>query len=181
MPPDDPKKEFWITIAGPGVNIIMGLAMLPLAFLWFPMIYPACINIGVGVFNLLPAFPMDGGRLLRCFLTFWHNGDYVKATRWATTVGNGFAAVLAVVGISMGYFMWVLMAVFIYLAAWAERRNTENHSIKMQANMILDTYKDQPEVARTLLRELASNVNDPAMAQAVKNAAEEIGKPVPGL
>ncbi|MEE8198601.1 MAG: CBS domain-containing protein [Thermoplasmata archaeon] len=80
-------------------------------------------NLLLGAFNLIPAFPMDGGRVLRASLL--RNHSYLSATETAATVGKIFAVLFAVVGILFFQFILVLIAVFIYMAAGGEERATK--------------------------------------------------------
>jgi Zn-dependent protease len=89
-------QEFWIAVAGP------------------------MLNVGLAVFNMLPAFPLDGGRVLRALLA--RNRSYVDATRTAATVGKGFAVFLGIGGLLAGDFFLLLIAVFVYIAATSESR-----------------------------------------------------------
>ena len=77
----------------------------------------AAANVALLVFNLIPAFPMDGGRVLRAVLAT--GLGYTRATRVAASIGQGLAVVLAIVGL-MGNPLLVLIAVFIFLAASGE-------------------------------------------------------------
>ena len=77
----------------------------------------AAANVALLVFNLIPAFPMDGGRVLRALLAI--RLGYTRATRVAASIGQGLAVVLAFVGL-MGNPLLVLIAVFIFLAASGE-------------------------------------------------------------
>ena len=72
------------------------------------------------VFNLIPAFPMDGGRVLRAVLAIWLG--YGPATQVAARIGQGLALVFAALGFIMGNPMLVLIALFIFAAAGGEAR-----------------------------------------------------------
>ena len=74
-----------------------------------------------GVFNLIPAFPMDGGRVLRAVLSL--RMDRVRATRWAATAGQAVAVAFGFAGLSTGNPMLVLIAVFVFVAAGAEAQD----------------------------------------------------------
>jgi Zn-dependent protease len=127
--PRSPKAELWIALAGPAVNVALagGLAVLlslldagtgaiePLgSFLWTLM----TINVVLAVFNLIPAFPMDGGRVLRALLSGWLGR--AQATRLAAGLGQALACVFGVAMLLQGHFWQVLLAAFIYFAAGAE-------------------------------------------------------------
>ncbi len=95
--PHGPGKEFLMAVAGPGMSLVLAAAFFltytaaravgASAVLWGPTQYLAMINLAVAVFNLLPGFPLDGGRVLRAIL--WKaTGDLLKATLWASRVGQ---------------------------------------------------------------------------------------------
>ncbi len=132
--PRAPKAELLITAAGPAVNVVLVALLLPFVWqdLWSEIAVPrygwemTLINLTAGnavmaVFNLLPIFPMDGGRILRAFLA--RKMDYLKATRRALLVARIAAPILVFCAI---YFLeWYLMAalfVFIFFAGDAEYR-----------------------------------------------------------
>ncbi len=115
--PISPSREFLMAAAGPAMSIVIallcfgGYALTATRgfpwYVWAPLQYLAAINFFVGVFNLLPGFPLDGGRVLRSIL--WGiTGDILKATRWATLSGQTIGwslvgyAVLAVLHIVPG-------------------------------------------------------------------------------
>lgn len=119
--------EFWIAVAGPLVNVgIAGLclglfALLPLGdAAVFLLVYLAVLNVGLAVFNLLPAFPLDGGRVLRALLA--RSRSYVRATRQAASVGKTLAVLLGLFGLLMLNFVLVGIALFVYIAAASETR-----------------------------------------------------------
>jgi Zn-dependent protease len=132
--PRRPATELLITIAGPAVNFVLVLLLLP--FLWNHLLGRVPIhaftvpdalvnlwwgNLFMGTFNLLPVFPMDGGRIFRALLAY--RLPYVRATWWAVLVGRVLALVLAAVMVL--YFespLAGLLFVFIFVAAGAEYR-----------------------------------------------------------
>lgn len=129
--PEKPTQEIIVALAGPAVNLVIaGILILifgaRLNFL-MPQISPefagqlasrlATVNFALAVFNLVPAFPMDGGRVLRALLGF--TMDYRKATQVAARVGQGLAIVLGFLGLLGNPFL-VLIAIFIFMAAGAE-------------------------------------------------------------
>ncbi len=128
--PDDPRQEFWVAVAGPAVNVVIALllflvlllegeyqptslSMTEGSFLGRIMV----INVVLVLFNMLPAFPMDGGRVLRAVLAMWM--DYAKATQVAARVGQGMALLFALVGLRYNAFL-VLIALFVWIGASQE-------------------------------------------------------------
>jgi len=85
--------------------------------------YLLSMNVSLGAFNLIPAFPMDGGRVLRALLALRLN--YLRATRVAVNVGRGLAVLLGVAGLMLFQFPLVLIAVFIYAGGGYERQMVE--------------------------------------------------------
>ena len=85
-----PEHELYIALAGPAVNAILTLLFLPLA--WFygdPFGLLALLNFIMFAFNMLPSYPMDGGRVMRSFLArVW---EYDKATKFSIIISRGFA------------------------------------------------------------------------------------------
>jgi len=107
----DAKTEFWMAIVGPFTSGILGLILLALAwaFGWVPETAPATpgiallvwlgyINLALGAFNMIPGFPLDGGRVLRAIL-WWGMGDADRSTRVAARVGQAIAVIFIGYGI----------------------------------------------------------------------------------
>lgn len=129
--PEKPAQEIIVALAGPAVNLVIaGFLMLVFGArlnFFMPQISPefagelasrlATVNLALAIFNLIPAFPMDGGRVLRALLGF--TMDYRKATQVAARVGQGLAIVLGFLGL-LGNPLLVLIAIFIFMAAGAE-------------------------------------------------------------
>lgn len=131
--PPSAKAEFWMAIAGPAASVLVAAVFLGGSFLLagLAVARPAVavvrwvgyINILLVAFNLIPGFPLDGGRVLRSVL--WHFGhDLRKATRTASRVGAGFGAVLIGLGFlslllanPLGGLWWILIGLFIRGAA----------------------------------------------------------------
>lgn len=137
--PMRPRSEFMITIAGPAVNVAIAAALLPPLFLYGVvngygfgdflnyfddialsglLIYLFFANVMIVLFNLLPAFPMDGGRLLRAGLTTLIGRD--RATAIAVMLGVVAALIMAIGGIWIGEFTLPLIGLFIIIAAYGE-------------------------------------------------------------
>jgi len=98
--PDDAKTEFWMAIAGPIASAVIGFICLGLAWTlgWSPpsepvtplmaiLVWLGYINIILAIFNLIPGFPMDGGRVLRAVI-WWFTGNANRATRAASVTGQ---------------------------------------------------------------------------------------------
>lgn len=129
--PDKPMQELIVALAGPAVNIVLAI----LLYLWLrsgPGLQPTdeavkvsghfldqlfWVNLSLALFNLLPAFPMDGGRVLRALLAL--RMDYVKATQIAASIGQTIAMVLGFLGLFSNPFL-VFIAFFVWLGAAQE-------------------------------------------------------------
>ena len=126
--PREWNREFWIAIAGPITSVLVGgvcyagLLVVPadLDVVRFVAGWLAIVNVTLAVFNLLPAFPMDGGRILRALLA--RSRPYASATRIAGRIGVVFAVLFAVVGVLNFNPILLLLAWFIYGAATTESR-----------------------------------------------------------
>jgi Zn-dependent protease/CBS domain-containing protein len=137
--PREPSQELVVALAGPMVNVVIA----GLLYLWLRITggVPAfvdsatlsagflergflarllAVNLWLVLFNLIPAFPMDGGRVLRALLAM-RNGDYAKATETAARVGRFFALVFGVLGLFVvGNPFLVFIALFVWLGAAGE-------------------------------------------------------------
>lgn len=135
--PADPRQELLVALAGPAVNVVIATAILPILLLTGGLVPveelgPSggpflerlmLVNVFLVIFNLIPAFPMDGGRVLRALLALVM--DYVRATRIAATVGQAMAFVLAWAGLFvLENPMLLLIAVFVWIGAGAEANQT---------------------------------------------------------
>ena len=138
--PEKPVEEFVIAIAGPAVNFVIAVLMgVTAVFLDINLSNPFGVLIGAGgvtasalftyifvyniflaLFNLLPAFPMDGGRVFRSLLAM--RLEYGRATKIAATVGRGIAVFMGIYGLFSGGIFLTLIAVFIYTGATQEER-----------------------------------------------------------
>ena len=120
--PTSPREEILIAAAGPAVSLAVALValLLHLATQIGPIAYLAAINLVLGLFNLLPALPMDGGRILRALLA--RRLGRLRATTIAVRVAKGIAVVLAIVGIVRGNFFLVGLALLLWVLAGAELR-----------------------------------------------------------
>ncbi|MBZ5650435.1 MAG: site-2 protease family protein [Acidobacteriia bacterium] len=138
--PDKPNQELWVALAGPAVNVV--IAALLAAYLFLTGHFQPVQQIGlthgaflervmfanlflVG-FNMIPAFPMDGGRVLRALLA--KRMEYARATRIAASVGQGLAFVLGFLGLFTNPFL-VFIAFFVWIGAAQEAAMTETKSV----------------------------------------------------
>jgi Zn-dependent protease len=119
-----PKDEFWISIAGPTVNIFIALLMLPITYssenllLLYPCLFCLEINVSLVCFNLIPIFPMDGGRILRACLTSCMNGDCQRSTALATKLAFVFCLAACPTAWFLGYYT---AAIILPMIAWFGR------------------------------------------------------------
>ncbi len=127
--PDKPAQEVAVALAGPAVNVVIAaLLIMFTAASWNPsqlqnlagrdlLTRLATVNIFLVLFNLIPAFPMDGGRVLRALLAM--RMRYSEATQVAARVGQGFAFLFGFLGL-LGNPLLIFIALFVYLAASQE-------------------------------------------------------------
>ncbi len=131
--PERPRHEILVALAGPAVNVVIAAVLLGIMTLMWH-ITPArllelnfrggflvqlfAINVYIVLFNMIPAFPMDGGRVLRALLAT--RLDYVRATQIAAGIGQGIAVLFAVVGVMAPNPYLFLIALFVFLAAGQE-------------------------------------------------------------
>jgi Zn-dependent protease len=138
--PDKPNQELWVALAGPAVNVV--LAVLLGAYLLltghFEPVRQMSLTHGMFLerllfanlflvgFNLIPAFPMDGGRVLRAILA--NRMEYARATRIAASVGQGLAFVFGFLGLFTNPFL-VFVALFVWIGAAQEAALVETKSL----------------------------------------------------
>ncbi len=149
--PRHPGQEFLIAIAGPAVNVVIA----GLIFLWLTLAGIGngefgfnlaagsfltnlmMVNIALVIFNMLPAFPMDGGRVLRAVLAM--KLPYERATEFAARVGQGVAILLGIAGLMTGG-MLIFVALFVFLAAQAELTAVRMSTRPMRATVLPDAW-----------------------------------------
>ncbi len=129
--PTQPMQELWVALAGPAVNIVIAsliFAWLALSATWEPLAALSVtggsflerlmlVNVFLVVFNLLPAFPMDGGRVVRAFLAGFL--DYTTATHIAASLGQGMALIFGFIGFFFNPFL-IFIAFFVWIGAAQE-------------------------------------------------------------
>ncbi|MCS7152629.1 MAG: site-2 protease family protein [Bacteroidia bacterium] len=175
--PDKPLQELAIALAGPLVNfLLIGVFSVVLILAgespeWAPdvLIYEgegmpslkawlislSFLNGILAIFNLLPAFPMDGGRVLRALLAV--KLPYIQATRIAALIGQGFAVIFILIGIYQNPFL-ILIGFFVFVAAAQEREHTEQR-----------TAMQGLTVAHALLREVPTLYATQALDDAIRS------------
>lgn len=124
--PEDWKQELTVAIAGPIVSIILSaisymvFLVVPPGFevIRFVLVFLVGMNIGIALFNLLPGFPLDGGRVLRALLA--RDLPYATATQRAASVGKAIAILLGLVGMLSFNLFLIFIALFIYANASSE-------------------------------------------------------------
>jgi Zn-dependent protease len=155
--PEKPIQEFVIAVAGPAVNVLVALLMA----MFIPVLglgaadfvaaltlnagltatavfaYIFVYNIFLAVFNLIPAFPLDGGRIFRALLAM--KLDYVQATTIAATVGRVVAVLLGIYALLNGGIFLVFIAVFIYTAAGQEAAAVRARNV-LRGYSVQDAY-----------------------------------------
>jgi Zn-dependent protease len=142
--PRKPVQELVVAVAGPAVNVVIAALIIPavLATQGAGAFAPpaggrvdqasflaslGAVNVMLVAFNAIPAFPMDGGRVLRAVLAMFV--ERATATRIAASVGQVVAVLLAVFGLFTGQYMLLLIALFVFMAAGAEARAEQFASV----------------------------------------------------
>jgi len=157
--PRKPKLEIRMALAGPIMSVIIGVVVFVPTYFFIspesagPIIYPFIYNFGLinlvlGFFNMLPAFPMDGGRVLRAMLAM--RMPYLEATRRAVSIGKTFALLMALFGVF--YSIWlILIALFIYFGASEEERGT-TVSMQLEGTMVSEVMTGEVETIEPRMR-----------------------------
>ena len=128
-PPKGGRQEAMMAFVGPLTSLVLGgvfyalyrVADTTLFNLRFAVFHLAYLNVVLGLFNLLPAFPMDGGRILRGVLA--ERWGLLRATRVAARAGKAFAVLFAIAGFVSVNLLLMAVAFFVYVGAEAESRN----------------------------------------------------------
>jgi Zn-dependent protease/CBS domain-containing protein len=137
--PEDPKQELWVALAGPAVNVALAAFLyswLIVTHVWEPIgqlrvaagpFFERLVmaNLWLALFNLIPAFPMDGGRVLRALLA--SRMTYARATQLAASTGQGLAFVLGFIGLFSNP-MLLFIALFIWIGA-----SQESYTVQMKS------------------------------------------------
>ncbi|MBP6180074.1 MAG: site-2 protease family protein [Anaerolineales bacterium] len=134
--PEKPIEELWVALMGPVVNVVIAAGLFAYLYLTSSLVplneltvasgsfleRLMTVNISLVLFNLIPAFPMDGGRVLRALLAM--RMDYVKATQIAANIGQGMALLFGLIGL-FGNAMLLFIAFFIWIGASQESSATQ--------------------------------------------------------
>jgi Zn-dependent protease/CBS domain-containing protein len=134
--PEKPLEELWVALMGPAVNVVIAAGLFAYLYLTSSLVPLSeltvasgsflerlmTVNVSLVLFNLIPAFPMDGGRVLRALLAM--RMDYVRATQIAATIGQGMALLFGLVGL-FGNASLLFIALFIWIGASQESGATQ--------------------------------------------------------
>lgn len=157
--PENPREELLVAIAGPAVSIAIAAVLfgwIQFSGNWEPLSRLSVaggsfiqrlmvVNLFIAAFNVLPAFPMDGGRVLRSFLAMWM--DYARATHIAALMGQGMAFIFGFIGFFTNPFL-LFIAFFVWIGAVQEAGMVEMRSalggIKVSQAMITEFHTLTP-------------------------------------
>jgi Zn-dependent protease len=150
--PEKPLHELVVALAGPAVNVILAMALLPIVAVLAVMqgvplsagmlmqpgllgllVFLLTANVSLAVFNMIPAFPLDGGRVLRAILGFFV--DYQQATQAAVTVGRILAIGLGLLAVFSGQISLALIAMFIFFVGGQEGQAVAARGILRKARV----------------------------------------------
>ncbi len=159
--PATPRAEFWVAIVGPVASIgIAGLCFVAglgaeaagWAIVSAVMVFLAVTNTVLALFNLVPAFPLDGGRVLRS-LIWWRTGNLRRATRIASMFGTGFGGLLVLTGFiqlisgnKLGGTWQILVGLFLAAAA-SQSRNQTSTALSLKGASVADLMDRAPLTA----------------------------------
>lgn len=181
VPPDRPRDEAVMAFAGPAVSLglaglfftgwaaLAGAHSFDLRFAFFHLGY---LNLVLAMFNLVPAFPMDGGRILRALLSI--RLGPVRATRIAGIVGRGFALLFGLAGVMTGNVVLLIIAAFVWFGARGESRQVEADA-QLAGMKVSDVMHAAPlaGAARDVLKAGPLARADESLVTAYRRLAEE--------
>ncbi len=152
-PPKNAKQELWIAAAGPAVSLVLGLSFLLLTWVtgaglamgslgWADLpAYLAAVNIGMAIFNMVPALPMDGGRIFRALMAGrWGS---LRATQIAARVSRAFGTAFVLGGLFYGNWSIALIGGMLFLMVSREERVAEAMEARRNA---LAQIQARPEI-----------------------------------
>jgi Zn-dependent protease len=166
--PETPRTQLVVVLAGPAVSLLLAGAGFAVAALTGGVVAPTSyddpstdfasqlgwFNLVMGLYNLLPVFPMDGGRALRAGLALFM--PYVKATRYATRVAQALSLALAVAGLTYGP-IFLLTAVWVWMNARKEVKSVRTH-YALKPFSVRDVMVTGPTLESTATLQDASRV-----------------------
>ena len=170
--PEDPKQELWVALAGPAVNVVIALILFPFVpkdQLFINETFAGIatgegflyslfrVNVALVLFNAIPAFPMDGGRVLRALLAL--RMGRLRATQIAANLGQFLALGFVFFGLTNGNPMLVLIGIFVYFGARSE-------NVMVQHSELLKDFTVQSAMMTNFV---SLNPND-----TVKDAADKL-------
>lgn len=181
--PESPKQELLVTIAGPLVNVVIaGLLYYIVPVQEFMhlnfgeviytlneftlqnfLFYLFLVNVSLVVFNMIPAFPMDGGRILRALLAMKMNR--VKATQIATNIGQFIAVLLLLIGLVENPFL-IFIALFIFLGAYGENQMVHHlallkgHTVEEAMMINITTFNPEDSIDLVVNKIISGTEND---------------------
>lgn len=156
--PDEPLQELWVALAGPAVNVVIAVAL----FAWLQLtsaLEPISqltltggpflerlmlVNVILVLFNMLPAFPMDGGRVLRAILAT--RMDYAQATQIAASTGQAMALMFGLLGFFINPFL-LFIALFVWIGAAQEASMAQMKSSLSQIPVLRATITNFTSLA----------------------------------
>ncbi|KXB08175.1 hypothetical protein AKJ56_01710 [candidate division MSBL1 archaeon SCGC-AAA382N08] len=168
--PKDPDSEIRMSVAGPLASLGIGVVSLGIGLISPPtpslvLVYLGVLNFILAGFNLIPAFPMDGGRILRAL--FAKREDYVSATQKAATIGKGFAILIAIVGFFYNFFL-VIIGIFIYLGTGQEAFRTSQEAEGER----IETLLKKVEAKKVMSKPVETVPPDLTVREFLENAME---------
>lgn len=156
-----PGVDFRVAAIGPAISFALGGVFAVAGAMWAGtgspglaagvLAYLAGINILLAVFNLVPAAPLDGGRILRAILWRWR-GDRAAAQIWSARAGRGFGFVLILLGVvqiltgNLGAFWWILVGLFVVTLASAEEQQSRLGT-QLSGVRVRDVMSRDPDTA----------------------------------
>ncbi len=195
MAPNRPREEFIVTVAGPMVNVVLAFLFLPawiisMNYGWEEvskyLLMGTIINVSLVVFNVIPAWPLDGGRIFRSILAFIM--DYRTATWFAVRTSQVIAFLLFFTAIYLGMVMLAIICPLIMLVAEAELMRVRSHEFHVRLRPIfrlaqqgkypeallqIGTLPDDKRVRIIRLVELMKQTNDPDLGNGLLTVLEQ--------
>lgn len=181
--PESPKQELLVAIAGPLVNVIIAIFLyfivpvddfmhlnftetleVLMGFTWQNFLFVLfLVNISLAIFNIIPAFPMDGGRILRALLAMRTNR--VKATKIASSIGQFIAVFFLLIGLLYNPFL-IIIALFIFLGAYGENQMVQHlallkgHNVEDAMLLNVSTFKPNDTIDIVVNKLISSTENN---------------------